>query len=256
MLNLLRNFILSRAFLQRQIVGGVFAIVSIFLTPEAIANVTGANTQNFVTTASANDYVTVYSSKTLGQGAFSLGLFLNNAVNTLPYFEGQDDEANEDHSTRGKYNDSLFASEVGIGYGVLNQLDLFLGIPAVLYQDVKDKEDRHGEFKQKGITETRVGAKYRIYGTSFFGVAALASVNIPSTKGDPYDGEKVGPTYNTELIGDMNLFNKLDLTSWTWPQTLATAGKTQVKPKVMTHRFLRSKIISFLLPRQVTDLQI
>jgi len=63
--------------------------LSILYTDVVFANTVGSSLDNFNPTSSGLDYVTVRSSKVLDAGHFSLGLFVDHAVNTIPYFQDQ-----------------------------------------------------------------------------------------------------------------------------------------------------------------------
>ena len=176
----------------------ITALLSIILTPVAFGNMVGSDTQNFNTTSSAEDYVTVYSAKNMGKGKIHLGLFMNAAVNTLPYFE------NGEPGSRFKYNDSVTAAELSVGYGLLDNVDLGLLAPVTLIQHVKD-DSSHGEYASGGFTEIRALAKFGLVKESMFGLATIVSTNLNLTEDSPYQGKNDPMTYNIELAGDLYL---------------------------------------------------
>lgn len=198
--------ILSRKSIAQLLLG--FFLVGVFIvsTDGGFANMVGTETQNFNATASAKDYVTVYSSKTLGAGNYSLGLFINSAMNTLPYFDESADSAK-----RSGYNDSLTAAEAAMAYGVLSWLDVGLNLPAVLHQDIREKDKRHGEFNKRGITEARLSAKARVFKNDLVGLAAIVSANLDQTEDNPYQGKDASPTANAEIAADINIGRDLSL---------------------------------------------
>ena len=69
------------------------------------ANVVSTGNQNFNPTPDGLDFLTVHSSETLKPGIINIGLFLNNAINSLPYYEA----SNQD---RTNFNDSLLGLDI------------------------------------------------------------------------------------------------------------------------------------------------
>ena len=65
---------------KRPVTYGLTLALSGSLTPAALANVTGSDTQNFNPTMSKPDFTTVHSSQTLPTGRFNFGFFLNQAT--------------------------------------------------------------------------------------------------------------------------------------------------------------------------------
>ena len=170
------------------------ATLSILLTPVATANVVGADTQNFNPTTSGLDFVTVQSSETLESGYFNFGLFLNQAVNTLPHFEESD-------GSRSHFSDSLLGADLNFGIGILSGWDLGISVPQVLHQKV-ESEGFRGQFGDNGNTEIRVNSKVRLWGTRDYGIALIGTTNINRIANNPYAGSDPGPTYNMELVAD------------------------------------------------------
>lgn len=164
---------------------------------QARANVIGSDNQNFNPVAGTTSFVTVHSSDTLAPGRFSLGLFTNQAVNSLPY-------KNEELQSRGKANDTLTGLDAGVAVGVLKGFELGITAPFVVAQSV-DEDDTRGEFEQRGNTELRGFAKYAFLKRKGFGLAAIASVNVNRTAENPTTGAGTGRVTNLELAGDATL---------------------------------------------------
>jgi outer membrane protein OmpA-like peptidoglycan-associated protein len=224
------------------------ALIPMLLPLHAGANVVGAATQNFNPTTDGLDYVTVHSSKTLKPGLINLGLFFNYAVNSLPY---SDPAAQE----RTKFNDKLTSSDVNIGLGLTDRIDVGLSIPAVLSQSVSDSTGERGEFASSGLTETRINGKWRLLGDDDGGFAAVASANFNRIKNDPFAGSGAGPTYNLEFVVDRAFANGVNAAfnvghRWRSPGT-AVAGSS-IEP--MRNQFIASVGVSRLL--QSTDTKI
>mgnify|MGYP001262048571 CR=1 FL=1 len=159
------------------------------------ANVVGTDMQNFNPTTSGLDFVTVHSSETLKPGILNFGLFLNYAVNTLPYF---------DNSPQGRlnFNDSLLGLDVNMGLGLMENWDVGVSFPAILSQSVEDQTGARGEFEQTGATEIRVNTKYRLWGNDSGGIVVIGSANFNQTENNPWVGRNAGPTFNFELAAD------------------------------------------------------
>ncbi len=196
-----KNNVKSVSYKNNRQIPTAIAAVSIALTGVAHANVVGSSFQNFNPTSGSKNYVTVESSKTLGYGEYSLGLFLNHSINTAPYAKGTEGARNQ---TRSKFNDGLLASDLAIGVGLIDRLDVGLVVPMVLNQSVGSGDD-HGQFAQNGITDYRLSTKLRLYSNDGFGLALVGSANINQTNNNPYAGLGGGPAYNIQLISDMEM---------------------------------------------------
>ncbi|MEQ1878497.1 MAG: hypothetical protein ABL958_17785, partial [Bdellovibrionia bacterium] len=168
------------------------------LTQAASANVVGNGLQNFNSITSGLDFVTVHSSETLKPGIINIGFFMNEAVNSLPYFEGGG-------QGRTNFNDTVLGLDMNLGVGLLPDWDMGISFPSVLDQTVSSDQGVHGEFKRKGNTEIRVNTKYRLTGDDTGGVALVGTVNFDRTDGNPYTGVPSGPIYNLEVVWDTTI---------------------------------------------------
>lgn len=173
--------------------------LSMLLTPASWANVVGSDTQNFNPTTNGLDFVTVQSSETLEPGVFNLGLFFNYATNTLPYFE-RDTAPGQ----RVQFNDSILSADFNAGYGLLPNWELGLSLPQMLDQKVVG-DDFHGQFSSNGSTEIRLNTKYRLWGDTSQGIAAIGTASFNRIKDNPFVGANAGPTYTLELAGDKTI---------------------------------------------------
>lgn len=161
----------------------------------SIANVVGADAQNFNPTSNGLDFVTVQSSETLEPGVFNIGLFLNHAVNSLPYFESTP-------GNRLNFTDELTSFDFNAGVGLTENWDVGFSLPQVLKQQVSDSSGSRGEFASTGVTEFRANTKYRFFGDNSGGVAVVASTNFNLIENNPFAGRNAGPTFNFELAAD------------------------------------------------------
>lgn len=176
------------------------ALTTAFLlsSTAAHANVVGSDAQNFNPTTNGLDFVTVQSSETLKPGIINVGLFLNYAVNTLPYFE---------NSPQGRlnFNDSILGLDLNAGFGLARNWDVGFSLPQVLRQTVEDQNGARGEFAQTGGTEFRLNTKYRVWGDDTGGVALVATLNVNRIEDNPYAGRNPGPTTNLEIAADTTI---------------------------------------------------
>jgi outer membrane protein OmpA-like peptidoglycan-associated protein len=161
----------------------------------AHANVVGSDAQNFNPITSGLEFVTVHSSETLRPGIINLGLFLNYAVNTLPYF-------GDSPQSRINFNDSLLGLDLNAGMGLTENWEIGLSLPQILRQAVSDESGARGEFAQTGATEIRLNTKYRVAGDDSGGFALVASMNVNRIENNPYIGSGAGPTINLEAAAD------------------------------------------------------
>jgi outer membrane protein OmpA-like peptidoglycan-associated protein len=181
------------------------AMVSGVLTPVSFANVIGSDMQNFNATTSGLDFVTVESAATLEPGFANFGLFMNYAVNTLPYFEKTDTI-----QSRTKFNDTILGADLNVGYGVTKRFDLGLSLPQVVSSTVKTS-GWNGKFRDNGNTEIRTNAKYQLAGDEKGGTALQGVVNFNRTKDNPYVGESNSPIYSLVLISSKQITHEMGL---------------------------------------------
>jgi outer membrane protein OmpA-like peptidoglycan-associated protein len=174
----------------------VVGIILIFAAEQTRANVTGTSMGNFNPTPSGVDFLTVHSSETLEPGIFNFGLFGNYAVNTLPLFS-----AGEEVQSRTAINDSVTMTDFNIGIGIMKNLEIGFSYPRIVRQK-SDSNAPRGQFGALGNTELRFLTKYKFFGDSRSGYAAVLSTNINRIRNNPFAGIGAKPTYNFELVGD------------------------------------------------------
>lgn len=171
--------------------------IFVLLSPPAVANVVGADTQNFNPTNDGLDFVTVHSSETLTPGLLNIGFFLNYAVNSLPNYE------NTNTGSRTNFNDTLLSGDFNFAMGLMQGWEAGLSFPFLLKQTVNSELTTfRGEFASEGMTEIRLMTKARFAGDSEQGVGMVLSANFNQIQNNPFVGEGAGPTYNIELVGD------------------------------------------------------
>lgn len=164
----------------------------------SLANVVGSDFQNFNPTSNGTDFVTVQSSETLQPLVLNLGLFLNYARNPLPVF----DSAGKRLS--GLQN-QVMAYDFNLGIGLLNNWDIGINLPGVLFQKITDDNERI-QFASKGLNEVRLNTKVRLVGDDTSGgVALVLTANKNLIEDNPYAGDSSGLTKAIELAADINL---------------------------------------------------
>jgi outer membrane protein OmpA-like peptidoglycan-associated protein len=180
------------------VLGGFVLIAGVIVSPHrAQANVVGPDAQNFNPTTDGLDFVTVQSSETLKPGIFNLGLFLNYAVNSLPYFDT--------NQSKTRFNDTLLGLDLNAGVGLTSFWDVGISLPQILRQTVEDTNGARGEFAATGTTEIRVNSKFRLFGDDSHGLALVLSGNFNQIQNNPYSGSGGGPTFNAEAAADTTL---------------------------------------------------
>ncbi len=158
------------------------------------ANIVGVGSQNFNTIPSGLDFVTVHSSETLKPGIINSGLFLNYAINSLPYFD-------ETEASRLKFKDGILFSDFNFALGLMRGWDFGASFPVLISQNKSDTGFR-GEFSKPGMTEIRLLTKVRFLGNDSRGLGLVLSSNFNLIRNDPMAGLNPGPTYNFEIVGD------------------------------------------------------
>jgi outer membrane protein OmpA-like peptidoglycan-associated protein len=171
------------------------------LTAKAEANITGSGLQNFNPSYTPADNVTVHNAKTMGAGRLSLGLFANNAVNTLPYFD-QAGQANIDQKK--SFNNSVTGMEVAVSYGVTSFWDISLAMPSYVAQTVENDEQLHGYFTRLGVTELRLATKFQLLATDALTVGILGTANHNRVQNNPYSGNMQWPAFSLEVLGTLD----------------------------------------------------
>lgn len=174
-------------------------LLSTVLTAPALSNVVGNPTQNFNPTTGSQDYTTVQSGRVLEPGRYNLGLFLNYATNTLPYFED-----NDQNQGRLSVNDSVLNADLIAGMGVLPRLELGLAVPALLVQQ-KGRDGYRGRFADTGVTDWRLAAKIGLFASDLFALAFIETINLNRTEDNPYLGPNPSPIWTSELAADTRL---------------------------------------------------
>lgn len=223
----------------------ISALVSTIWTPVASGNVVGSSFQNFNPTHSGRDFVTVYSSSTIGKGNFSLGLFLNRATNTLPYVDGT---AKEVDQSRGNTNDALLGADLTAGFGILDNLDIGIAVPQVLSQSVDSDRGTHGQFEEKGLTDFRVSSKWALLNTRAYGFAVVGSANINQTQNNPFKGAERSPSYTLEFAGDLNL-SRISLAANLGYRLLnSSANENDVPINPTGNQIVASAAVSYAMP--------
>ena len=175
----------------------IIACSTLFTAATGFANVVGVDTQNFNPVTDGLDYVTVHSSKTLEPGIFNFGLFLNYAVNTLPYFDEETSPFKKE-----KVKDAILGVDANIGYGITKIWSVGLSIPQVAMQSVEETDAYHGQFGQTGITEARLNTKFRLLGRDRGGIAVVGTLNHNLITNNPYAGSNPGPVLTGEMVFD------------------------------------------------------
>ncbi|MBL7543950.1 MAG: OmpA family protein [Bdellovibrionaceae bacterium] len=184
-----------------------FAIVitSIFFTSQVYANIVGTDVQNFNPTTNGLDFVTVQSSETLQPGLVNIGFFLNYAANSLAYTQNVGGQV-----VSRKPGDRILGMDLNLGLGLTENWDVGFSLPAVLSQELKETTGV-AKYDSQGLTEIRANTKYRFWGDSSRGVAAVISINNSLIQDNAFIGSGAGPTINYELVADTTIAEKFGI---------------------------------------------
>jgi outer membrane protein OmpA-like peptidoglycan-associated protein len=219
----------------------------LLVLPSAHANVVGSDAQNFNTITSGLDFVTVQSSETLKPGIINLGLFLNYAVNTLPYF---------DNTPQGRthFNDSLLGMDMNIGVGLTDNWDVGMSFPFILSQSVSTDNSFRGEFAKTGNTEIRANTKFRFVGDDSGGLAAVATIGANRIIDNPWTGADPGPTYSLEAVGDTTFgsFGVGANIGYRWRSPGRQIANSPIQP--LRNQWIYSVAANYLMPSVDTKL--
>lgn len=178
----------------------MFFLMFFYLTPwVSQANIVGTDAQNFNTVTSGLDFVTVQSSETLEPGVYNVGFYVNFAQGTLPTLVLEGEEEVEP-------NDTILASELNMGMGILKGWDFGISFPVLLSQTVDDTK-LVGLYDKLGMTEVRVNTKYQMFGNDRGGGAVIATVNLLTIENNPYMGLGGGPILDLEFAFDFTVHN-------------------------------------------------
>lgn len=161
---------------------------------KVLANVVGADTQNFNPTTNGLGFLTVHSSETLQPGQVNIGMFLDYAVNTLPEFINS-------NNAREESEDLLVSFDFNAGLGLTKNWEIGVSVPSIVVQEVDNQELQAG-FTSKGVTEIALSTKYRFHKTESLGMAAILSVNFPLIENNPFTGDESTPIINLEWAID------------------------------------------------------
>ncbi len=173
-------------------------IASFTATSRSQANVVGGDLQNFNAVPGGVDFVTVHSSETLEPGYLNLGLMINYAVNSLPYFEA-------DTQSRLESKDSLTMADVGVGVGIYPNVEIGFAAQDLLNQSNENANGGYGEFTSRGIINYRAYGKVHVFGDDRGGVALVGSGVFNRVRNNPYTGVDGSPVGIFEIAADTSL---------------------------------------------------
>ncbi len=163
----------------------------------AQANMVGVDMQNFNPSYSVTDYTTVHSSRTLQAQQFHLGLFFDQAINSIVYYDNNKDVP----QSRTDFNDHISSMAAHMAMGITNNWDVGISLPFVLKQSVKQSGNRIQYF-DTGIADIRISTKYRLWSDSTSGIAVVGSGSINKVRNNPFTGEGSSRVFTVEMVGD------------------------------------------------------
>ena len=183
--------------LSRKSISRILILSSLGMSYNLSANVVGSDHQNFNPAMSNKDFVTVFSADTIGQGNFSLGLFYNFATNTLPYFDKNGQNIDQEKSL----NNSLSTVEVGGAYGLFNWWDIGISIPYLVHQSVdEDSNNYYGYFSELGVLSFKLYNKFKVYEKKEWKLGIVNTINVNTVEDNPYTGSSTFPAIALEGV--------------------------------------------------------
>jgi len=228
----------------------------ILYTDVVFANTVGSSLDNFNPTSSGLDYVTVRSSKVLDAGHFSLGLFVDHAVNTIPYFQDQQNTKSDNSKA---YNDGTTSMNLNIGVGITNDWEIGLNLPIVAAQQVSDQDSYHGQFAKTGVMAISLSTKYNLWHNSSSGLAVVGTLDANDIKNNPFDGLNSGPSFSAVMVADTkissftfagNLGYKFKSTG----EAAKTKDSTDTPVQPMQNEIIGSTAVQYSIPNTKMDL--
>ena len=176
----------------------IFLLLCFALSSNSVfANAIGLDMRNFNPSFDNTDFVTVHASHTLERGQFNLGLFVDQAINSIVYYNNNE----RIPQSRTDWNDHISGMELHIAYGILENWDVGFTVPFVMDQDV-DSPGNRIQYFDKGYIEFRLSTKYRLVSTDKSGIAVVLTANLPKVKNNPFTGEGSDRIYNLEMVAD------------------------------------------------------
>lgn len=181
---------------------GFAGCISGLIATNAMANVVGSDLQNFVPAASRIDGATVHDALTIGQGRFGLGLFVDYAANTLPYFKEADGTTRDRDKS---LNDSVTTLDLSLVYGLTSFWDVSMAVPFIVAQQVGELDETHGYYEKKGLTSYRMGSKVRLLQAGRFALGLVGHAVYNRVEDNPYSDQKRWPSTSLELATSLDL---------------------------------------------------
>ncbi len=176
-------------------------VVWSFVIGSVHGGVVGSDTQNFNPTSDGDEFITTKSTKVLGHLNFNVGLFLDHAINPLPYYE---DTNAEDFQSRSSLNDHLTSLDLHFAIGLSKFMNLGININSLLSQGVEEDRAR-AQFAKKGFTGIRGNLKFNIIEKQSFGLGVDVSANYNQVENNPFTGEGADATFHLQLLLDFAL---------------------------------------------------
>ena len=182
----------------------------------AQGNMTGTDVQLFNPSPGNITFSTVEDNFFLLPGTPQVSMWLNLGVNTLPYFDDQGINANDNE--RG-YNDSVLGGDINFALGLMPGWQVGVAVPSTLFQSSNSNGYR-GQYGDMGYTEIRVNSKVKLKDISGHKLSLSGIINLNSIKNNPYTGSSPAPS------GYLGLIWSKSINKWTLG---ANAGR-KLKP--------------------------
>ncbi|MBL7546044.1 MAG: OmpA family protein [Bdellovibrionaceae bacterium] len=169
-----------------------FILLPLLISTQAFPNVLG-DMQTFVPNTDGLDFITVHTSRPLYGDYLVLSQYVNFAKDHLLVFK------NINTQEKMSYANELAEYDFSVGYGLTQNLSVYLQAPFLWYYQSETKEGIKINI-DKGVHSLRPGFKYSFGDAEIPSWAVLASIDIPSLVDSPYTGVNPAPIYNMELV--------------------------------------------------------
>ena len=161
---------------------------------ESKANVLG-NMQTLAPNPDSLIFQNIHSSQTLEKNYFNIGFFSAYVRNEFSVYDNLVQPHYVDYKDKALTFDLIFA------WGVTQNFELTYSMPGYFKQEPDGGQNRD-IFVSQGINGHRIGGKYNISQDKTGGFAVAGSVDLTSSKDNPYIGNSPNPIWNFELIWD------------------------------------------------------
>jgi outer membrane protein OmpA-like peptidoglycan-associated protein len=151
--------------------------------------------QSFSPNMEGLDFITTQSPYIAEPGSLYLGVFLDNASNTLlkplntSLIKSSDEVKN-----------NISSSQVHLAYVAAPWISIGFETSHILSASVNDTTILNNYFQDKGVSSYKINSKIKLVSTDYFNIATYLGVHFPQIMNNPYYGGSTNPIGNIGLI--------------------------------------------------------